>query len=201
MSDRLRYTIRATALVPLAIAMAVAALALALDLSVTALEAIAVLLATGVAFSVDDPAHETLAASPAGFRSRRVSRIRVVLVPVGVVLVVAWSLYASTDGSKSVGEMAALATMAAGLLGLSVGVAGIAGRREGRGGVFAGPVVLALLLASGIFAERWRPLPLGDVPGGFPAIIQRWAAAALVGTGMFLWSSRDPMRRRAPGRS
>jgi hypothetical protein len=83
--------------------------------------------------------------------------------------------------------------MFAGLLGLSLSLAGVAERRSttGRGGIVATPGLMILLVASSLVPHRWRPLPMGDVPGGWTQIYLRWGAAAAIGVLVLLWSSRD----------
>jgi hypothetical protein len=86
--------------------------------------------------------------------------------------------------------------MFAGLVGLTFSIAGVASRRSptGRGGIVAGPGLFILLIVSTLFPTRWRPLPMGDVPGGWTPIYLRWGTAAVIGLLVFLWSSRDPAR-------
>jgi hypothetical protein len=158
----------------------------------TPLEAVAILLASAAGFAFDDPAAEVLAASPTTLRQRRTARLALLGAPI----VLTWLALVAAQGPASWAEMWALAAMFAGLLGLSLSIAGVAGRRSttGRGGIVAGPGLFVLVIASTLIPPRWRPLPLGDVPGGWTPIYVRWSAAAAIGLLVFLWSSQDPAR-------
>ncbi len=158
----------------------------------------AILLAGGAGFALDDPATETLAASPTPLLLRRSLRLLVMVPPVMVL----WGLLLRWQGTEGSAESVALTILFAGLMGLSLAVAGVAGRTTwlpGRGGLAAPPAILVMVFLSGAIPRRWRPLPLGDVPGGWTQIYIRWAAAAAVGTLVLLMSSSDPagsVRRR-----
>ena len=150
------------------------------------------LLAAAAGFAFDDPSHEILAASPASLIRRRLSRLAIVMPPT----IILWATLVS-QGVTGRQETLTLAAMFTGLMGLTLGIAGVAAHRTGgQGGAVAAPVLLLILVVSAIFPPRWRPLPLGDVPGGWPAIQARWSTAALIGTLVLLVSSRDPARQR-----
>jgi len=150
------------------------------------------LLAAAAGFAFDDPSHETLAASPSSLLHRRIGRLVVVIPPT----ILLWTTLVS-QGVNGRQETLTLAAMFAGLVGVTLGIAGVAAHRTGgRGGAVAAPVLLLALIISALFQPRWRPLPLGDVPGGWPALQARWSTAALIGTLVLLVSSRDPARRR-----
>jgi hypothetical protein len=158
------------------------------------MEAVAVLLAGGAGFVLDDPAAEILAASPTPLSRRRSLRLRLVVPPVTLVsgLLMGWQ---GTEGNE---ETLALMLLVAGLVGLSLAVSGVAGRTSwapGRGGIAAPIAIFVLVFLSAAVPRRWRPLPFGDVPGGWTQISIRWAAAAAVGTLVLLMSSRDPAAR------
>jgi hypothetical protein len=155
------------------------------------MQAAAILLAGGVAFTLDDPAAEILAASPTPLSRRRSLRLLLVAPPVTLL----WALLLTWQGTEGSEETLALTLLLAGLVGLSLAVSGVAGRTSwlpGRGGLVAPPAILVLVFSSGVVPRRWRPLPLGDVPGGWTQIYIRWAAAAAVGALVLLMSSRDP---------
>jgi hypothetical protein len=158
----------------------------------TPLEAVAILLASAAGFALDDPAAEILAASPTTLRRRRITRLALLGSPI----VLAWFALVVWQGPASWAETWALTAMFAGLLGLSLSIAGVAARRSpsGRGGVVAAPGLFVLLIASTLIPPRWRPLPMGDVPGGWTPIYIRWCVAAAIGLLVSLWSSRDPAR-------
>ena len=158
------------------------------------LQASAILLGAAAAFALDDPMFEILGASPTSLARRRATRLAVVLTPI----VVFWMALVIWHGNRSSAASLTLTTMFTGLLSLSFGISGIAGRRsQGRGGPVAAPAILAALIVSGLLPTRWRPLPLGDVPGGFATIRARWALAAVVGVFALVVSSRDLAGRRS----
>jgi hypothetical protein len=150
------------------------------------------LLAAAAGFALDDSAHEIVAASPSSLIWRRFSRLIVAMPPTLIV----WAALVSQGVSGSQ-ETLTLTAMFIGLVGLTLGIAGVAAHRTGgRGGAVAAPVLLLALIVSSVLPPRWRPLPLGDVPGGWTALQTRWSTAALIGTLVLLVSSRDPARRR-----
>jgi hypothetical protein len=155
------------------------------------LQAVAILLAVGAGFILDDPAVEVLAPSPTPLSRRRSLRLLLVVPPVTLL----WASLTRWQGTEGIEETLALMLQFAGLVGLSLAVAGLAGRTSwlpGRGGVAAPPALLVLVFLSGSIPRRWRPLPFGDVPGGWAQIHLRWACAAAVATLVLLFSSRDP---------
>jgi hypothetical protein len=123
---------------------------------------------------------------------RRISRLTVVM-PITLIV---WAMLVSQGVSGSQ-ETLTLVAMFAGLAGLTLGIAGVAAHQTGgRGGAVAAPALLLALVVSSVFPPPWRPLPLGDVPGGWPALQARWSTAAAIGTLVLLASCRDPARRR-----
>ena len=151
-----------------------------------------ILMAISVGFALDDPSYEVVAPSPSSLLRRRGWRVLVIVPPTAV----AWMTLVSWLGPMHSEETWALAAIFAGLLGLSLGVAGVTGRRSGgRGGPVVAPVILFALILSSAIPMRWRPMPLGDVPGGWSALYIRWWSVAVVGVLILLMSSRDPARR------
>lgn len=110
---------------------------------------------------------------------------------------VLWAAFVWIQRPASGNELLALMTMFAGLVGLSLGAAGVAARQlgAGRGGIAVGPALLALLMLSTTFPPRLRPLPLGDIPGGWAAIETRWTSAAIIGIVVCICSSRGGASR------
>jgi hypothetical protein len=156
---------------------------------------VALVLAAGAGFALDDPAAETLAASPTSLARRRGWRLLIVLP--GVTLL--YGLLLRLQGAQGRRETTALSLLSAGLVGLSLAAAATAGRTSrwrNRGGDMAAPMLLLLVLLSSAIPERWRPLPFGDVPGGWAQIYIRWAAAAVIGFAILTLLSRDPAARR-----
>lgn len=157
------------------------------------LQAVAIMLSSAAGFSLDDPAAEILAASPTPLLRRRLLRLLLVGPPVAVL----WALLMWWQGTEGAEETWALMLLFSGLMGLSLGVAGMACRRAGGlGGIFVPPTIFVLLFLSSAIPGEWRPLPLGDVPGGWGQIYMRWGAAAVLGMVAFLLSSSDPAARR-----
>jgi hypothetical protein len=162
--------------------------------TVLPLQVSSILLAAGAGFALDDPCFGMLAPSPTSIWRRRVSRMLVILPPV----ILVWSALVLWHGTSGPDETWTLVAVFAGLLGLALGTAGIADRRSGgQGGPVVAPTMLAALLVSSMVPPRWRPLPLGDVPGGWDAVQARWVAAAAIGALAFLASSIDPARRHS----
>jgi hypothetical protein len=161
------------------------------------MQAVAILLAAGTGFTLDDAAVEILAASATPLSRRRSMRLLLVVPPVTLL----WVLLVRWQGTDGTAETLALMLLFAGLLGLSLAVAGVAGRTSwlpGRGGLAAPPAIFVLLFVSGAISRRWRPLPLGDVPGGWTQIHIRWSFAAAVATLVLMLSSRDPAAGSLP---
>lgn len=196
--DTVSYFARAIRWNPLGIAAALACAIVALRHNSDAaapLQITAILLASAAGFVFDDPAGELLDTAPPTLLRRRLARLTVVAVPtIGL-----WVVLFFVQGPGSSEEACALTAMFAGLLGLAVGIAGVANRRtnSGNGGLAEGPALLIALFASTALPPRWRPLPMGDIPGGWAAIDIRWITASLIGVSVFVWSSRDRARRSA----
>jgi hypothetical protein len=158
------------------------------------MQAAALLLAGGVGFALDDPAAEILAPSPTPLVCQRLLRLLVVMPTVALL----FGLLLRWQGTEDHEETLALILLFAGLVGLSLAAAGVAGRTSwarGRGGVAAPPSILFLVFISSAIPGRWRPLPFGDVPGGWTQIYVRWAVAAAAGMVVLLLSSRDQATR------
>ena len=192
----LRPVARSITWLPLAVAAALSAIIVgwpSTKAGTSLLQVIAIILSGAVGFAFDDPTAAIMAASPTSLLRRRLLRLVLVLPPVAVL----WGLLLWAEGTEGPEETWALLALFAGLIGLSIGVAGVACRRSSRGvgGLFVAPSILVLLLLSTVVPPRWRPLPLGDVPGGWLQIYLRWSSAAVVGAIIFLASSRDPASR------
>jgi hypothetical protein len=165
------------------------------------LQLAAILLGASAAFALDDPAFEFLAASPTSLMKRRLARLIVVITALTAV----WAVLLVWRRPADSREARTLVVMFAGLLSLGVGASAAAGRRTGgRGAAVAAPCLLLALALSSVVPPHWRPLPLGDVPGGWAALQVRWTAACLTGAIVLILSSRDPVsqwprRRTGPG--
>lgn len=197
--DGLRSTARAIPWLPSVAASGVATavvIARLADDAVFPLQIAGVLLASGLGYVLDDPAFEVLGSSSTPLWRRRMHRLIVALPPTVAVYVtlVAW------HGTLGPEETLALVAMFAGLVGMALGIAGVAARRSGRGlgGIAVAPTLFAALILSTMVNPRWRPLPIGDVPGGWQPIYLRWSAAAVVGLVVLAVSSRDRAARSRP---
>ncbi|MEO8477735.1 MAG: hypothetical protein ABI572_11905 [Actinomycetota bacterium] len=157
------------------------------------LQVAAVVLASGLGYALDDPAFEIIGSSPVSLWQRRQHRLVLVLPPTVLLFFALLVWHGTADRSEAL----ALGAMFAGLVGLALGIAGTAARRSprGLGGIAVAPTLFATLIMSTLFAPRWRPLPIGDIPGGWPAIIARWSAAAVIGLAVLAISSRDRAAR------
>lgn len=188
----LRYTRMAVPWHPLAIALMVGAVPAVAGRG----ESVAfptALLAAAAAFAIDDPSHETLATSPTSLLRRRLHRLTVV----APMTVLGWAALVLIPVAGGIQETVTLVAMFAGLFALSVGFAStIASRNRGRGGALGSSALLSALIVSSIFPPSWRPLPMGDVPGGWGALQTRWSLSAMAGMVIFLVASRDPAARR-----
>ncbi|MGZ5290630.1 MAG: hypothetical protein ACXWE5_14230 [Actinomycetota bacterium] len=153
------------------------------------LQVAGVLLASGLGYALDDPAFEVLGASPTSLRRRRMHRLTVALPPT----VAVFSALLAWHGTAGREEALALIAMFAGLVGLALGIAGVAARRSSRGlgGIAVAPALFSALILSTMVTPRWRPLPMGDIPGGWQPIYLRWTAAAVIGLVLLAVSSRD----------
>ncbi|MGH9275652.1 MAG: hypothetical protein ACRDZU_13475 [Acidimicrobiales bacterium] len=155
-----------------------------------ALVAAAVIGGASAAFFVEDPAGETLSASPTSLARRRVLRLSAIALGLAfacavlVVIAVIQGPLTAEDLARRAAEVAAVSGVAAAVSGLSHrhGVASAAA----VGGV-AG--ALTVLLISGL-AARYEQLPALLASGHHG----RWWLVALVGWTAAAWSSRDPSR-------
>jgi hypothetical protein len=189
------HTIRAVAWEPPLMASVLATLAAAVGPgqdTVLPLQVAAVVLAASAAFALDDSAFELVAAMPSTLTARRAMRLLLVTCALWSV----WGALLAWRQPSEPQELWTLLAMFGGLFGLSIGVSGVAGRRSGgRGGAVTGPTLLLALVASSVVPPHWRPLPLGDVPGGWAELQLRWSAAAVLGASMLSVSSRDALAR------
>lgn len=155
-----------------------------------ALVAAAIIGGASAAFLVEDPAGETLSASPTSLARRRVLRLGAIAVGLAVTYAVLVTI-AAIHGPLTGDELARRAAEVAAVSGLAAAAGGLS-HRHGVAG--AGPIggvagALAVLMIAS-FAVRYHqlpPLPDGGRHG-------RWWLVALVGWTAAAWSSRDPSR-------
>ena len=198
----LRSTARTMPWLPPVAASIVATAVVAMRLDDSAafpLQIAAVVLASGLGYALDDPAFEVVGPSPASLWQRRQHRLLLALPPTILLFTALLAWHGTADRSEAL----ALGAMFAGLVGLALGIAGVAARRSprGLGGIAVAPALFAALVMSTLFAPRWRPLPMGDIPGGWHPIYVRWCTAALVGLAVLAVSSRDRASARRHRRS
>lgn len=158
-----------------------------------ALVAAALAVGAATAFAVEDPAEETLGASPTPLAHRRLLRLAAVALGAAVMSALLLLVAAfSTPGGLTGGDVGRRAAEMAATSGLAGAGAGLAQRRgapwAAHGGAAGG--VLVTLLISGL-AYRYTELP---------ALIQsphhsRWWGLGLAGWLVVGWTWRDPARR------
>jgi hypothetical protein len=152
----------------------------------------ACLIGAGAAgFAVDDPAGETIAASPTSLARRRLLRLSAIalgLAVVGGVLVA----IAAAWGPLEADELARRAAEVAAASGLAAAVAGVGHRRAVIGAAQVGAVggPLAVLVISSL-AHRFHQLP--ELLSAHHH--DRWWLVALAGWTAAAWTWRDPARR------
>jgi hypothetical protein len=147
----------------------------------------------GLGFALDDPAAETIAASPTALARRRIRRISIA----GAITATTWLVIAGAVATSDtqrfptydvVIEVAALAAIALATSAL------VQRRTQASGGPTAALVVLVVpaFLYSVVF-RGVRVFP-SLVPG--QELRERWIWLALTGIALLVYASRDPARRR-----
>lgn len=183
-----RPTVRSASWAPLAGAGALALAILALgDPGVGRLRLAAIALCVGAAFVLDDAAAATVASAPTPLWARRSLRVALALVPLAALWALVWWLAdgASWALSLELGAMLAL-TLAAAALAAQI-------RGDGRGGVAAGPALLALLAAAYLLLPaRFGFFPADPEDPLWGPAHERWALVLLAGLLGLLLASRDP---------
>lgn len=175
------------------LALAVAATVIVLldggrDLS-GALVAAAIIGASAVAFAVEDPAGETLSASPTSLARRRSLRLSAIALALALTWMVVVAI-AAGRGPLTGDELALRAAEIAAVSGLAAAASGIGHR---RGVASAGPVgavagALCMLMISSL-AFRFHQLPaLTGVDHH-----ERWWLVGLAGWAAAAWTWRDPV--------
>jgi hypothetical protein len=148
------------------------------------------------AFFVEDPAGETLSASPTPLGRRRALRLSAIALGLAVTLAALVAI-AALRGPIAGDDLARRAAEVAAVSGLAAAVAGIGHRRNVAGAGLAGAIggALGALLISSL-AQQFHELPaVGTLPNH-----GRWWLVALAGWVVAAWSSRDTCRgsRRLP---
>ena len=203
MTDRIRYGWRA--LPRLSVVGGCAAAGIlggaawrALDEPPTALMVLrgaAVLLACAVAFAVDDPAGDVLAASPTPLR-RRVG-LRILLAGAGAAAV--WGallLLARAAGGAPPAAELSLEALTLTVVGLAVSLGLQAWRGIDSPGILAAPAVAGAVLATFALPSKWALLTPGPGLPGWQEAHERWGALLAVAGVLAVLATRDRAARR-----
>ncbi|MBW3652254.1 MAG: ABC transporter [Actinobacteria bacterium] len=148
----------------------------------------AVALCIGAAFVLDDPAAQSLAASPTPLLFRRLLRIALLLPLVGAL----WAVVLWRAGETLA---TALTLELATMLVVTLAVAALAAPlvADCRGGLAAAPALLVLLAAALlVLPARWTLFAAGPGDPGWEASHIRWALLLATAAAAFLIASRDP---------
>lgn len=187
-----RSLLRTVPLVPLAAAAACGALALSLEGDVVfLLRLAAVALCTGAAFALDDPAAVTTASTPTPLLFRRLLRVAL-MAPLVVAI---WALLLAYAGES---VRTALTLELAAMLAVTLAVAALATPHmaDGRGGLAAGPALLALMAVAALAVPgRWTLLAKAGDPR-WAASHVRWGFVLALAVGAVVYASLDPGRHR-----
>lgn len=155
-----------------------------------AMVAAAIVGAATVAFFVEDPAGETLSASPTSLGRRRALRLSAIALGLAVTCTVLVAI-AALRGSVTADDLTQRAAEIAAVSGLAAAVGGWTHR---RGTAAAGPMgalagALGVLLISSL-AQQYHQLPAVSTIEQH----ERWWLVAMVSWAVAAWSSRDPVR-------
>lgn len=157
----------------------------------------ALALCVGVALLLDDDAAATVEPVPTRLLTRRAIRVGLA-VPAAAA---AWAALVAVAGARSVESGAVpgrdLTIEFTALLAVTFAVASIGSRHaaDGKGGVAAGPAVLALAGAA-VITDRWLHLyPMANDPH-WDAAGRRWATILALAVVTLVWASLDPGRAR-----
>ena len=161
-----------------------------------ALRGVTVVLALGAAFLLDDPAADTLAASPTSLAWRRSTRLAAATLLVGLpwtgAVLTAQIRGADLPVARLTLELAAMVTLAL------AGAAGLTRWADAREpGVLAVPLVAGMTLALFRVPERWALLVYPGPEWG-PAH-QRWALVLGLAVCLLLACNQDPARSSRAG--
>lgn len=153
----------------------------------------AIALCIGAAFVLDDPAAQSLAASPTPLLFRRLLRTTLLLPLVGGLwAIVLWRAGESYASALTL-ELAAMLAVT-----LAAAAAATARAADGRGGLAAAPALL-IMLSTALLAlpAAWTLFAGGPADPAWDASHVRWALVLAVAVAAFLAASRDPADPRA----
>lgn len=147
--------------------------------------------AASTAFLLDDPAAETLAASPTPLSDRRAQRVAIAAGALAVWWTATVAIAAARGGDFPLrGRALELVVLVAIALAVSAAAATTGDR---TGGGIAGAAFSVVCFASTLLPPRWwLPLPSDSTaPDAVPRLIAILACAVA----LLAWTSRDPARR------
>jgi hypothetical protein len=165
----------------------------------------AVLLCLGAAFVLDDEAGATVEPAVVSLMIRRGLRMALAIPLLGLAwggtLWVASRLAASGGGTVAIKAsslpVGALTLEAAALLAVTLasGAVGTRSLGHGKGGVAAGPTLLAFVVAMVSIQRYWDLFPSAAGGPGWTAAHVRWAIVLFTAGTVLAWFSLDPARR------
>lgn len=179
---------------PLAITMAVGILVVATGSPASVMTRLALAgaaVAAGTAFTLDDAAAVTLAASPTSRPARRLLRVACVVVATGV-----WWAVAASVASSRVGTLprSSLALELAAFVAVALAVSALAASQgDQTGGGVAGAVVVVACYGSTLLPPRWW-LPFPASPNA-PGASARFVATLTIASAVLAVTSRDAATR------
>lgn len=163
--------------------------------ALTVLRGAAVLLACAVAFAVDDPSYDVLAASPTPLRRRVLARVGLA----GAVAAGTWCALLLLTAAVGGDLPAAALTLEAAAL-MSFAAAAALWLQTWRGiaepGLLVAPAVAGAVLAAHLLPARWALLAPAPGAPGWAAAHQRWAAVLGLAVLLAAAGTRDRAARR-----
>jgi len=156
--------------------------------------------AAASAFLLDDPAAATLAASPTSLPVRRLQRVAVAALAVGLWWTTAISIATHRAGPLPLpGPTLELGVFVAVALAVSAAATTMGDRTAG--GIAGAMVTIASFATTFLPSQAWLPFPAeSDAPGATLRLLVVLLSASTV----LAWASRDPAQRiprRRPGRA
>jgi len=150
----------------------------------------AIALCLSAAFVLDDAAVETLGGTPTPLLLRHGVRVAIGLPA----LLALWGAILAYAGFEQLNG--AMWVEFGGMLMLTLALAAIGSRLVGgeRAGMFAGPALLIVLVASAFVPARWRPFPVDPISSGWFDLYGRWTIALVASLVVFVTAGRDPAR-------
>ncbi len=170
---------------------------------IRALRMAAMVLATGVAGVLDDPSDPTVAHCPLRLSTRRLTRLGLWLPPAAL----AWSalLRLAATAPALLQPLAwwrlTAETVALAAIGLAAAAVTIRFDPHGRGSLAVAPAVLGFVWLTFLVPQSLRPWTDPRDPLAGPASLRLWLAVLAVAILVVVFTSRDPGKRQAAGRT